>query len=172
MEDSPQRRFATQRVRRTNVTENLSVSVGQTFATVPMRKIRHTMVIGWGRGVGLGLGRLKLRGWVEGLGRGVGPGSWAGGLRSGKLGLGSWEPQLYRPQPSYPSAQPNSPTSTPLTSTLPTQPPDPDLSPLCGESSTSVLLQTFVGRLRSNSQSHSLCGKSSLWRIFCGKSSM
>ena len=41
MEDSSQRRFATQRVRHANVTENWSVSVGQTFATVPMWKIRH-----------------------------------------------------------------------------------------------------------------------------------
>ena len=59
-EDSSQRRFATQGVRHTitNVTENLSVSVGQTFATVPMRKIRHTTVIGWGRG-----GRLGREGW-------------------------------------------------------------------------------------------------------------
>ena len=64
MEDSPQRRFATQRVRHTNVTENLRVSVGQTFATVPMWTIRHAMMIGWGRG-----------GWVkrfEVKGRGVG----------------------------------------------------------------------------------------------------
>ena len=56
-EDSPHGRFATQRVRHTNVTENLSVSVEQTFATVPMWKIRHTTVIGWGGG---GLGR---EGW-------------------------------------------------------------------------------------------------------------
>ena len=74
-EDSPQRRFATedsphtQRVRHTNVTKNLSISVGQTCATVPMWKIRHTTVIGWCRGFrsgGLGLGGLSL---------GVGPGS-------------------------------------------------------------------------------------------------
>ena len=50
MEDSPQRIFATQRVRRTNVIENLSVSIRQTFATVPMWKIRHTTTIGWGWG--------------------------------------------------------------------------------------------------------------------------
>ena len=105
MEDSPQRRFATQRVRCTNVTENLSVSVGQTFATVPMWKIRHTMVIGWGRGV-----------WFGGVGvRGVGPGGWGRGV--GNLDPDPPRPQLYRPQPSYPSAQPNSPTSTPLTPT-------------------------------------------------------
>ena len=52
------RRYATQQVRHTNVTENLSVSVGQTFATVLMWKIHHTTVIGWGWGGG----------WVEGLG--------------------------------------------------------------------------------------------------------
>ena len=74
MEDSPQRRFATQRVRRTNVTEKLSVSVGQMFATVPMWKICHTMVIGWGRWGELGLGGLKSRGWAGELGWGVGVG--------------------------------------------------------------------------------------------------
>ena len=72
-EDSPQkirhRRFATQRVRRTNVTENLSVSVGQTFATVPMWKIRHTMVIGLGRWGGGWVGVREVK--VERLGRGV-----------------------------------------------------------------------------------------------------
>ena len=40
-DDSPHGSFTTQRVRHTNVTENLSVNVGQTCATVPMRKIRH-----------------------------------------------------------------------------------------------------------------------------------
>ena len=58
MEDSPQKRFATQRVRHTNVTENFRVSVGQTFATVPMWTIRHATMIGW---VG-GVGRVGLRG--------------------------------------------------------------------------------------------------------------
>ena len=64
MEDSPQRRFASQQVRHTNVTENLSVSVGQTFATVPMRKIRHTTMIGWVESGGLGLGGLGS--WGQG----------------------------------------------------------------------------------------------------------
>ena len=79
MEDLPRkirhRRFATQRVRHTNVTENLSI--GQTFATVPMWKIRHTTMIGWVRGVGLGVGGV----------RGVG----IGGL---ELGSGVWVKQL------------------------------------------------------------------------------
>ena len=45
-------RLATKKIRHTtNVTENLSVSVRQMFATVPMWKIRHTTVIGWGLGV-------------------------------------------------------------------------------------------------------------------------
>ena len=43
----PHGRFATKRMRHMNVTENLSVglSVGQTFATVPMWKIRHIEVL-------------------------------------------------------------------------------------------------------------------------------
>ena len=95
-EDSPQRRFATRRVRHTNVTENLSVSVGQTFATVPMRKIRHAMVIGWG--------------WVKRVGvRGVEVG---GRLGWGGLGrIGNRTPQ------------PRSPHLTPPTSTPRPQPP-------------------------------------------------
>ena len=152
-EDSLQRRFTTQRVRHTNVTENLSVSVGQTFATVPMRKIRHTTVIGWGS-----VGRVGVRG-VE-VGGGLG---WGGG----ELGLGVWG-ELGIPQPRSPDLTP--PTSTPPTPTprpqtpdpnsidpypTPTSPltptpqlsrptPHPNLSPLCGKSSTSALLQTFV----------------------------
>ena len=51
-----------------------------------------------------------------------------------------------------------------------TQTPDPNLSLLCGESSTSALLQTFVRRLRSNSRSHSYVSPV-VWRIFCGESS-
>ena len=99
----PQRRFATQRVRHTNVTENLSVTIGQTFATVPMRKIRHTTVIGWGW-----VGRVGIRGVGE-LG--------SGGL--GRIG----NPPTPIPQPNTPdlnpfdpnpnSIDPNPPTSTP-----------------------------------------------------------
>ena len=67
------------------MTENLSVSVGQTFATVPMRKICHTTVIGWGRG-----------GWVERVGvRGLKSGGWArvGGVGVGGVGrIGSLDP--------------------------------------------------------------------------------
>ena len=75
------RGFATQGVRHTNVTENLSVSVGQTFATVPMWKIRHTTMIGWGNGSGgLGLGGLRPGGWGVGVGgvgvRGIGVRVW------------------------------------------------------------------------------------------------
>ena len=147
MEDSPQRRFATQRVRHTNVTENLSVSVGQMFATVPMWKIRHATVIGWGR-----------RGWVERVGvRGVEVGGWGfevgGGVREVNWGRGVKNPQPQSPNPP-PRPQPQPPRPNALT--LTTQLPDSNLSPLCGESSTSALMQTFVRRLRSNSRSHLL----------------
>ena len=107
MEDSPQRRFATQRVRHTNVTENLSVSVRPTFATVPMRKIRHTMVIGWG--------------WVGRVGvRGLGSKGW------GELGIPQprspdlTPPTSTLPDPNPPTpSTPTPPTSTPLTPTQP-----------------------------------------------------
>ena len=79
------------------MTENLSVSVGQTFATVPMWKIRHTMVIGWGRGGWVG--RVGVRGVeVEGLGRGVGPGGWG----RGSWGCGSWGWGVGNPDPDPP----------------------------------------------------------------------
>ena len=66
MEDSPHGRFATKKIRHTtNVTKNLSVTVGQSFATVRMWKIRHTTVIGR-----LGLGG----GWVGRVGEEVGLG--------------------------------------------------------------------------------------------------
>ena len=69
------RGFATWKIRHTmNVTENLSVSEGQMFATVPMWKIRHTTVIGWGRGVEV---------------RGLGRGSWGRGVGVKGLWLGS-----------------------------------------------------------------------------------
>ena len=81
------------------------------------------------------------------------------------------------PTPDHKPPTPTPPTSTSLTPTppqlsRPNPPPlNPNLLPLCGESSTSALLQTFVRRLRSNSRSHSLCGESFLWRIFCSESS-
>ena len=81
-----------------NVTANLRVIVGQTFATVPMRKIRHTTMIGWGW-----VGRVGVRG-VEVGGVGVGE------VEVGGSGLGDSQ---FSPTP---------PTSTPLTPTLPTQP--------------------------------------------------
>ena len=127
MEDSPQRRFATQWVRHTNVTENLSLSVEQMFATASMWKIRHTTVTGWGRG-------------------GVG----VRGLRSGQGGLGRvGNPPTPIPDPTSPTSRPQSPRPQtpnpyPLTSTPLPQPPDSNLSQLCGESSTSALLQMFV----------------------------
>ena len=69
---------------------------------------------------------------------------------------------------------PLTPTSCPLTPIFPTQPqlfrPYPNISPLCGKSSTSALLQTFDRRLHSNSQSH-LYVSPVVWRIFCGESS-
>ena len=136
-EDSPQRRFATQRVRHTNVTENLSVTAGQTFATVPMRKIRHTTVIGWGW-----VGRVGVSGVEVG----------GGGVRLGGRGLESWgrggwgelgtlqprspdltpptstpRPQLHQPKP--PDFNPHNPNPSPNS---PDPPPHPNLSPLCG----------------------------------------
>ena len=53
MEDLPQKIRHT-RVRHANVTENVSISVGQTFATVLMWKIRLAAMIGWGGGLGWG----------------------------------------------------------------------------------------------------------------------
>ena len=77
------------------MTENLSVSVGQTFATVPMWKIRHTTVIGWGQGGWVG--RVGVRGVeVGGLGRGFGVGEGWGqgvevrGVGVRELGCGGW----------------------------------------------------------------------------------
>ena len=78
------------------MTKNLSVSVRQTFAAVPIWKIRHTTVIGWGQGGWVG--RVGVRGVkVRGLDRGFGVGGWFGGLervgvrglRSGGVGSGS-----------------------------------------------------------------------------------
>ena len=176
MEDSPQRRFTTQRVRHTNVTENLSVSVGQTFATVPMWKIRHTTVIGWGREGGwvgrVGVRRVKV-GKVEsgGWGRGVG-GVGVGGLGSGGWGeLGTSQSQSL--DLTLPTSTPPTPTPRPQTSN--STDPKPNLSPLCGVFSTSALLHTFVhayaqilGHIRC--VANFLCGESSvanlLWRIF------
>ena len=91
---------------------------------------------------------------------------WHGTMVGGGWGQGG----RGRSDPNTP--EPNSPlTSTPLTPTLPTQPPDPNLSPLCGESSTSALLQTFVRRLHSNSRLRSNVSPV-VWQIFCGESSM
>ena len=146
------------------MTENLSVSVGQTFATVPMRKIRLTMVIGWGW-----VGRVGVR-EVE-----VGGGGW--GVEVG--GWENWEP----PDPKPPTPTPSTPTPPPDFNPPNPNPqlsrpnPHPNLSPLCGKFSTSALLQTFVRRLRSNSRSHIryvanlLCGESSVANLPCGESS-
>ena len=147
------RRFATKKIRHTtNATKNLSVSVGQTFATVPMWKIRHTTVIGWGWGVGPGgLRELRSGGWGQVRG----------------LGLGASQPDPNSPDPNSPD--PNPPDLNPLN-------PDPNLSPLRGKSSTSALLQSFVRRLRSYSRSHSYVSLV-VWQIFfvanlpCGESS-
>ena len=115
MEDLPQKIRHT-----TNVTENLSVSVGQTFATVPMWKIRHTTVIGWGRG-----------GWVGRVGvGGLWSGGWGRGLRSGELGqgigVGGFPTLPNPPDPNSPNPpDPTFPTSTLLTPTVSTQPPLP-----------------------------------------------
>ena len=115
------RRFATQRVRHMNVTENLSVSVRQTFATVPLWKIRHTTVIGRGGG-----------GWVGRVGvRGVRSGGWGWGVRVGGLGsggggwgeLGTTKPQFPDPTPPTPRPQLHRPQPPRL------QPPQPNLPP-------------------------------------------
>ena len=128
--------------------ENLSLSVGPTFATVPTWKIRHTTVIGWGRGVWVG--RV---GWLG-----------VGGVGFGGLGrVGNPPTPIPRPQPFNPNS--TNPTPLDFNPSNP-NPPDPNLSPLCGESSTLTLLQTFVRRLHSNSRSHLLHGESSLWQIF------
>ena len=90
-EDSPHNKY---------VTENLSVIVAQTFATVQMWKIRHTTVIDWGGGLGLGglgreswglgLGGLKSGGvGVDRVGVGV-LGSGVRGVEVGGLGSGGW----------------------------------------------------------------------------------
>ena len=113
MEDSPQKICHKQTKKichTTNVTENLSVSVRQMFATVPMWKIRHTTVIGWGRRGGW-VGRVRVRGLRSG--------SWVGprGKRVGGGGLGLINVRVS-----------NSPTPTPGPThwpNSPAQPPDP-----------------------------------------------
>ena len=110
------RRFATKKIcHTTNVTENLSVSVWQMFATVPMWKIRHTTVIGWGR----------RGGWVGRVGvRGLRSGSWVGprGKRVGGGGLGLINVGVSNsPTPTAPTPTPG-PTHWP---NPPAQPPDP-----------------------------------------------
>ena len=150
-EDSPQRRFATQRVRHTNVTENLSVSVGQTFATVPMRKIRHATVIGWG--------------WVGRVGvRGVGVGGIeVGGVRSEDR-VGGFPILPNPPNPNPPDFNPPNPN-----------PPDPtptyhrSVANLPHRHCCKRLSHAYAQILGHIRMSHPLCGESSLWRIFCGE---
>ena len=86
----------------------------------------------------------------------------SGGLRSGELGQGIGVPNS--PQPPRPQPHPQ-PTNPPDFNPPNPNPPNPNLSPLCGESCTSALLQTFVRRLRSNSWSHSYVSPV-VWRIF------
>ena len=73
-EDSPHNKYDREfeRKRRTN------------FATVPMWKIRHTTVKGWGR-----VGRVGVRRVEVGV---VGSGGWAGefGVGGLRLGSGGW----------------------------------------------------------------------------------
>ena len=95
---------------------------------------------GWGRG--FGVRGLELEGW-------------------GQVDYTTQTPDPNLPHPS---------ASIPPTPNLRSQPPDPNLSPLCGESSTSTLLQTVARRLCSNSQSHSYVSPV-VWRIFGGESS-
>ena len=152
------------------MTKNLSVSVGQAFATVPMWKIRYTMVIGWGRE-----GWVRVKGVeVEGLGQGVGPGSWAEGLGSGELGwgLGVGNPDPDQPQSSYPPAQPNYPTSTPLTPALPTPTYHRCVANLphwhCCKHLSDAYAQ-ILSHIRC--VANLLCGESSVANLPCGESS-
>ena len=107
----------------------------------------------------LGSGGVGVRGVEVG---GVGRGSWVRGwepptpIPNTTLLTLNPQPQLSQSQPPYPNPP------TPL---------NPNLSPLCGESSTSALLQTLVRGLHSNSRSHLLCGESSMANLSCGKSS-
>ena len=82
-EDSPHGRFATKICYTTGETYECD----REFETVPMRKICHTTVIGWG--------------WVGKVGiRGVEVGSWAGGL--GRIG----NPPTLIPRPNSPDLNP------------------------------------------------------------------
>ena len=90
-------------------------------------------------------------------------------LGSGGLGLGGLRSEGLGWGVGLRSGTPNSKPLTPNPQPLDLNPPNPNLSLLCGESSTSALLQTFVRRLRSNCRSHSLCGKSSVANLPCGE---
>ena len=116
----------------------------------------------------------------------LGSGDWGGYSRGdwgwGQIGCSTQTPDPNPPNPNLPTpptspADPNHKppdpkTPTPITNPNPPDlnlpnpnPPDPNLTPLCGESSTSALLQTFVRRLRSNSRSHMYVSPI-VWRIF------
>ena len=93
-EDSPHNKY---------VTENLNVTVGQTFATVQMWKIRHTTMIDWGGGLG-----RESWGW--------GVGVWGRGVEVRGSGLGGSQFPPTPPQPNPPDfnhPNPNPPDRAP-----------------------------------------------------------
>ena len=172
-EDSLHGRFATKKIRHTtgkntNVTKNLSVTVGQTFATVPMRKIRHTTMIGWGW-----VGRVR---GVEVEGVGVGE----------NKEPPNPDPRPQPPDPNSINPKPpdfNPPTSTPLTPTPPTLPTQP-LTPIyhrcvanlphrhcCKRLSDSYAQILRHIRILTRCVANLLCGESSVANLPCGESS-
>ena len=146
-------RFATKKIcHTTNVTENLSVSIGQTFVTVPMWKIRHTTALDWSRG-----------GWVVRV-RGVGSGDWGWGFLTPQPQLTSLTPL----QPQTPDLNP--PNPNPLDQPTPTY--HRCVANLPHRHCCKRFSDAYAQILGHICMSHPLCGESSLWQIFCGESSM
>ena len=147
------------------MTENLSVSVGHRFATVPMWKIHVPH-----NGDRLWSGELGLGGLSRGGGGGVGSEvcGWGRGIGVGGFpthsNLKSPDPKPSTPtpllQPPRPTPDPTLPTSTPLTpnyhrcaANLPHR--------HCCKRLSDAYAQ-ILGHIR---MSHPLCGESCLWRI-------